>query len=612
MKRLFILAGAAAVLALVLGFVAIPPARALWLMTHVGYWTMLATTCWFIGSLVPVVRRADHAWWRDRREWRMLAVVPAGWGLLFVHEPFGFKVIMDEIMLLGTSMSMHLDKLVQTPYRGHDIQGAFVIVEGVIDKRPMFFPFLLSLAHDVFGYRPENAFWLNVLLSLVLVALVYVVGRKVAGPLAGATGVLLLAGLPLLAQNATGGGFELLNLVLIVLTLWLCLRYAETRAGPELSALCLSAVLLAQTRYESALFVGPVALVILWGWWREGRPVLTTTLALTPLLLLPVPLLQKIFQLSEGAWQMFSKPGVEEPFGLQYVWPNLAHAAGYFFDVSAGQPNSLLLSALGLLGAGFYLLHLVRTLPRLRTAEPPTAVLTLFSLGLVGLFGLLMGYFWGKFDDPVITRLSLPVHLLFILFLWLVVPAFPRPGRVWTGLMVAALAQLWCLSIPAMASHAYTLNYVHGREVQWRREFMAGQPARDYLVIDPNSIVWITHRISSTPPLQARLRPEALAFHFRNRSFREIYVYQRFDVDVASGRLQLVGDFDPGPAYELETVTERRLHPYTLSRISRVRAINPGAQAPPAPLGNPVPPVSAEDRERIKQEFWQQWLKNLP
>jgi len=25
-------------------------------------------------------------------------------------------------MLLGTSMSMHLDKLVQTPYRGHDIQ----------------------------------------------------------------------------------------------------------------------------------------------------------------------------------------------------------------------------------------------------------------------------------------------------------------------------------------------------------------------------------------------------------------------------------------------------------------------------------------------------------
>lgn len=613
MNRLLLLGAINAVLAVVLGFFTIPPAQALWLIKHAGYWVILATTVWFAWLLVGAVRRAGTGWLKDRSEWRAMAVIPAGWLLLLLHEPAGFKIIMDEIMLLGTSMSMHLDKLVQAPYRGHDIQGAFILVEGMIDKRPLFFPFLLSLGHDLFGYRPENAFWLNGLLALALLGLVYVVGRKLAGRAAGVVGVLLLAGLPLLAQNARGGGFELLNLVMIVLTLWLCLRYAETREPPELSALCLSVVLLAQTRYESALFVLPVALVVLWGWWRERRPVLSWPLVFTPLLLLPVPLLHKIFQIQETSWQMFSKPGVEQPFGLEYVWPNLAHAAGFFFDTTGGQPNSLLLSAAGLLGAGFFILHLGRTLPRLRSIEPAAAVTVLFSLGLVALFFLLMVYFWGKFDDPVITRLSLPVHLLFLIFAWLVVPMFPRARAVWTGLALVAVGQLWAFSIPAMASHAYTLNYVHGREIEWRREFIRAHPSRDYLVIDPNSIAWITHKVSSTPPLQARLRKEAILFHQRNRSFSEIYVYQRFDVEVETGRLQLVADFDPGPDYILETVVERRLHPFSLSRISRVTAVVEGRATPPAePQGPGESPSSHGEREKAKQAYWQRWLINLP
>ena len=73
-------------------------------------------------------------------------------------ETFGFKIVMDEIMLLGTSMSMHLDRTVLTPVRGNDIQGTFVILDGLMDKRPLFFPFLASLLHDLTGYRPANAF----------------------------------------------------------------------------------------------------------------------------------------------------------------------------------------------------------------------------------------------------------------------------------------------------------------------------------------------------------------------------------------------------------------------------------------------------------------------
>src|SRR5450432_4297934 len=87
--------------------------------------------------------------------------------VLLVHETFGFKIGMDEIMLLGTSMSMHLDKTVLVPVRGNDIQGTFAILDGMMDKRPLFFPFLVSLLHDLTGYRPANAFVLNGTLTFV-------------------------------------------------------------------------------------------------------------------------------------------------------------------------------------------------------------------------------------------------------------------------------------------------------------------------------------------------------------------------------------------------------------------------------------------------------------
>jgi hypothetical protein len=162
-----------------------------------------------------------------------LAVVAFGGTVLIVHESFGFKIVMDEVMLVGTSMSMHFTRTVLTPIRGGDVQGAFVIFEGMMDKRQLFFPFLVSILHDLTGYRPENAFVLNAILTFVFLGLVNALGRKLAGRMAGWLGVALFAGLPLLAQNATGGGFELLNIVMILATMLLGARFIERATGPR-------------------------------------------------------------------------------------------------------------------------------------------------------------------------------------------------------------------------------------------------------------------------------------------------------------------------------------------------------------------------------------------
>src|SRR6478609_5618128 len=306
-----------AFVAIILGFVAIPPVPALALMTVGGYWAMLATFTWFVWSLS---RLARHDGWRPARpargEWKIVALVAGCGFLLLVHERYGFKILMDEIMLLGTSMGMHFDKHPLYPIRGHDLQGAFQLLDGRLDKRPLFQPFLVSTLHDLTGYRPENVFVLNTALTFGLLALAYRVGRRLVGVEAGVVVVLLLTSLPLLAQNATGGGFEMLNLFMILLTFLLGLRFAERRDAASQQALLLSAVLLAQTRYESILFLLPVGLLVLWAWWKEQRPVLDWGAVFMPLLFVPAALHQKIFSARASSWELASQPGFEHPFAF--------------------------------------------------------------------------------------------------------------------------------------------------------------------------------------------------------------------------------------------------------------------------------------------------------
>jgi len=45
-----------------------------------------------------------------------------------------------------------------------------------------------------------------------------------------------------------------------------------------------------------------------------------------------------------------------------------------------------------------------KTLRQLRTAPPARGALAIFALGLAAHALLLLCYFWGKFDDPVILR----------------------------------------------------------------------------------------------------------------------------------------------------------------------------------------------------------------
>lgn len=603
-----------ALLAVVLGFVAVPDQLAIKLVSKVGFWFVLVAFVLWLRSLwqtfAPDLRGLQ---WRSL-DWASIGIVGVGGVVLLSHESFGFKIVMDEIMLLGTSMSMHLDKSALTPLRGNDIQGAFVILEGIVDKRPLFFPFLVSLLHDLFGYRPANAFVLNSGLTFIFLGLVCLTGRMLAGRWAGWLGVVLFAGLPLLAHNSTGGGFELLNLTMILATMLLGVRWLRQRDSASLTAFCFTALLLAQVRYESVIYLLPVALLVLFVWFQEQRAILSWPVVFAPLLMVHYPLQHRIFDVRSSAWEMFSKPGYSKPFSLEYIPENIGHALKFFFGAASDQPNSIVLSALGMIAVPFFLLLVVKRLRTLATEPPVSVGVIVFSLGFALQFLLLMCYFWGKFDDAVIRRLSLPTHLAMVVALLAILPQFGRPAVMRTLLIIAAVGLL-ARSVPSMAAHAYSQEYIPGRETAWRRAFMAAQARPDYLMIDNDSTLWVTHKVSATPTVVAVKRREDIAFHLRNRTFSDVYVFQRLNINADTSERTLREGDDLGPDFVLETVQEERLQVLTVSRISRVKEIRsdgvPISARPPSPAA-PGPVKSRAEIEEGRKRFLEQYMKQLP
>jgi hypothetical protein len=611
--RQFLLFCASTCVAIVLGFLAIPDLTAIDLVSRAGFWfVLLAFVIWLHALWQTFAGELRATRWR-KFDWASVGIVVVAGIILIVHETFGFKIIMDELMLLGTSMSMHMDKTAVTPLRGNDIQGAFMILQGMVDKRPLFFPFLLSLVHDVSGYRPENAFILNASLTFVFLGLVFLAGRLIAGRFAGWVGVVLCAGLPLLAQNCTGGGFELLNLVMILATLLLGARYVGKRDAASMNAFCYAGLLLAQVRYESVIYLLPVGLVLLYVWIQERHVLLSWPVIAAPLLMVHYPLQHRIFDVRASAWEMSSKPGYTKPFSISYIPENLESAVKFFFGGASDQPNSLVLSVLGFIAVPFFVLLVVKRLRVLASETPINVATTIFCFGFALQFALMMCYFF-KFDDVVTRRLSLPTHLGMVIAILAVLPQFRGPFFI-RLVMGLALVGLLARSIPSMSAHAYSQEYLPGLEAAWRRKFIAAQPRSDYLMIDNDATLWVTHLVSATPTATARTqRRKDIEFHLRNRTFAAVYVFQRYNIDPDSGELSLRDGDDLGPAYALEPMVEERLQQLTLSRISRVKEIklDEPAMTQVEPTTEPHPPRTRAEIDKARQLFLENFIKQLP
>lgn len=559
--------------ALAIPFVLLNGSDATYVLRWGGFYLVAGTFFAFAGFLgVWLKRNVDWAgFWRGHR-WGLLVVLTCA-VFLQLHEPRRFKILWDEYSLVGTSQVMHRERRVGVPGAGHYFNGRLNFGSYFVDKRPIFFPFLVCLAHDLTGYRPENIFAVNALGGLVLLGGIYLWGARLGGRIYGILGVLLMTTLPLLAQNATGGGFDLWNTAMILVVLHLAWMFIRNPGNLEMNLFILGLVLLAQTRYESILFTIPGGALILAHWWREKRIHLTWLAAFSPLLLLSPLLSARVFTSHEGFFQL------EEPnqdfFALANIPENFGNAVYYLFQVSPDFTNSPVLAIFGSIS----LLLLVAQLPRQvkRAGGLPPPLLAFYALLPVVLFNSVwaLSNFWGQFDDPLVSRVTLPLHLFFTLGSMEaakeIFKARPLPGWI----PVAVAGWIFFFTVPSNVIHYYTDDIEVNRYAAMAVRFVKEKSTPRDLFIGESTLPFMVHDRASVPAFRANLRPESLVRAMDLGFYENVYFVFRSRVrndfkEEPRGEQEIM---DP---FVLELVEEQWWRPNFVSRIYRLAGVKEG------------------------------------
>lgn len=608
---LFLISG---ILAVGFGFVLIPPTLALHFLRHGGYFLIFTTFIGFVVALSRFVKqsRNELAWTNYHSKLAGLCIgIAVVWQFL---EPHGFKILMDEMVLTSTSMNLHFEREVFTPMKAHNFQGNYLVLGGLIDKRPLFFPFLLSIIHDFSGYRSGNVFALNGILSFACLFLSGILGRQLGRDNnAGFLAVILLAGLPLLISNATGAGFEILNLAMLTGSALLAINYLKRPDPVRLDVFVFAVVLLAQTRYESALFVVSAGIIIVAGWFIARKLIVSWGLIATPLLLITIPLQNKVFTLNKGYWQLAEND--EGPFRPEMVSDNLGHTIGYFFNMDGFRLGSPVLSAIGLV---CFLIAIVYTIRRIRRldGEPETIAFAAFAVIVLANFVLVLSYYWGQLDDFVASRLGLPLLLFFSLASAFVLGRNVKQSGAWGTLLTVPILWAFLAAIPIASQAEATTTYISYRETRWELDFIKKHRAQNALFILPSSLSAIIEREPAIPIEIVKERAEELAFHLNHGTYQDVYVFQRLELIPATNETVFHSTSILPPEFILETVEERTTGPLFKYRLSRLLAMDLSLQRP-HPVGwEPRFPKSQRDtKEKDRDptnEFLSEFIYKLP
>lgn len=599
---------ASGMLALGVGFVAVTPRTAETLIAAGGYYYVAVLFALFgaYAWRVSLVRReAWMSWLRAPASGPTALALLVATAFALWSDPFQHKVLFDEYVLQATALHMHATKEVGTVIRAYDLFGTWVPIDTFLDKRPYFFTFLLSLVHDVTGYRMANVFFLNSAFTAMLLGLAYWFARQLGlSRLSGWLVVALLVTMPLFGQNATGAGMEIHNLLMLLVTMCCGLLYLRAPDADRLSLFCLSTVLLAQSRYESVIFVGPVAVVIVLGWMRVRHVILPWAAIVAPLLLVPYAWHNRVVSATPLLWQLHE--GQKSRFSFDYLADNLRGAVGFFFNVGPAIANSWYLSVLGFVGLAWAVWRGAQWL-RLRRETLPASivVLTLFGLGVATNLAMLMFYYWARLDDSIASRFALPTCLMLALVAALFVARLERPGRAATRwAMIGVGAFLLVSALPAMAHRLYTSQNLVMQEVDWEHDIVAARDDRQVLFISNKSTIpWVLWEIPSIINGVARLRPSQIRWHMEQHTFKEVIVAQALRPTTPDGKFGIDPDDVMPAGYHLQTIAEKRFGG-RMARLSRLVSIDPDVDSPKeTPAGRKVVHTETmEERGRTRTE----------
>ncbi len=593
-----------------LGFFAFTPETCKTLFRAFGYWNIAILFTAFVSALSIARWKRTKSQIGSRK-----TLVFAGCAILlslflYTREGGGFKIVFDEHLLANVARSLYYD---QDPViRESSLQN--ISWYEMVGKRPLLFPFLLSLAHHLTGYQVENAFYLNFFLTAIFLGLLYTLVRRISDRRAAAYSVAMACFMPLIAQNSSGGGFEILNLCGLLICTWLAIEYWRSPDEKTLTSLILGAALFSHVRYESAIVVIPVAALILASWLRDKKVTLPYSAFLAPLTFIPLAW-QFSFVKAEPGFHQYSLPG-ESIFSLSYIPANLERAKNFLFVPSLDYAGSPLIGMAGIAGAIAALSFSLTRRKALYANRPDRLAAAVMSLCPAAQTALVLCFTYGQLDDILVSRLGLPLVLICLICGGLLIGkihAIHRYGKI-AAIAILVLTALWAFRSYAHALYSNENKLM--RRIDFAIDFAHSLPKGNYLFISNMSQAFETEGLNNMNSRVAKLRLANIEKHMQLMTYKDVYVIQfgTIDWNEEGSEKRILANWHLGPNAVLETVAETSSFAHSFTRISRIEDIDLDPPAnrmeQEATWGNPNDATNLE--RSINAAEYNAWRESLP
>lgn len=601
----------AATLSIYVGFFLFEPADAGHKFSVFGYWNILALFILFCVIVAKTYFDDIQTWFRQRSNWIVIAIVVFATIFIYSREGGGFKITFDEHTISNVSKSLHLDRVAVFK------ESSFPKIDETasVDKRPLLFPFLTATIHDIFGYRISNVFYLNGFLTAVFLLLLYICGSKLYNPRTGWLAIALACSTPIISQNSSGGGLEVVNLVGIFSCFLLALRYSEKPYSLDrYSSLIVAVALFSHARYESPFLVIPVILVIFINWIRLKSIQLTWIAVLVPFTFITIAW-QHIYANSRLDFKQLESES-DAFFSLSYMSDNLGHAANFLFASNKFTASAPIVSVLGVIGL-IALIALNATRGKEWANEFKCLfVAQIFGLAILAEFILVLGFSYGQLDNPMVTRLGMPFIALTIisaaLTLSILATVVPKSRLV----VFSMIAICFFYAIQKYSNHLYTSNNMILKRIEWIMDRHNRLPQGNYLYISYLSQEFQLRGIGNMNIKRAISKAGSLEMHKELKTFDDIFVIQFYGQTFSENQAKnhLLPGNDLGPWFELETIDEVSMLPMNRTRLSKVTSIRSTIDEGKGEekLREELLTTRHELINEISHDSYEIWLNSLP
>ena len=380
---------------------------------HAGYYFILISFFLWLVVFIRLFHRQTLPFLK--KHWQGLLITFAVTGLIFTISPPQFKILADESNLIGVSMSMYQNKTISIPAQGLNLEYEKFRPASIVNKRPILYPFIVSIFHAILGYSPYNGFIVNFICGAFILFLFYVFISLFYSRYLAILSILIFAAFPIFGIWITSSGFEGLNLLFIIFFFLIYYRFLQTRDAATAELLFLTLVLLMQCRYESLIF-GIVFLTLIKDLVRKDLVKQYSFFAyITPLLIVPILWQRRIFLNASEPVRMNSNlmETLGHGFHLQSFLTNLSRNIFTFSGIDPNYGFILIVSILSVFG-GYLLIKEAVTKSGEMTSQMRYVVLT-GAIMFILLFLIYSFYQWGNFNLPISNRLAI-VFVPFFVF----------------------------------------------------------------------------------------------------------------------------------------------------------------------------------------------------